>query len=343
MIVGWVSHPPIKSFVGRKTHPTRIYMTYKLSQILENLSIDFNGNDIDIDGIHTLSEASSTQLSFFTDVKYVSQLVHTKAAAVFIDAKHAEMLPNTTIALITDEAYLNLAYASKFFAYKINTKGGHPDIGKNCDIDKRVRFGNNVTLGDNVTVMAGVYVGDNVTVGSNTLLYPNVTLYHGTRIGENCIIHAGTVIGCDGYGFAHTKKGEHIKIYQNGNAIVEDDVEIGANCTIDRAVFGSTIIRKGTKLDNLIQIAHNCDVGEYTLCAAQVGLAGSTTLERNVVMGGQSGTAGHLTIGAFTTIAGKGGVTKSLESGKTYAGFPAIEIKFWRKMQAALMRIVKNR
>jgi UDP-3-O-[3-hydroxymyristoyl] glucosamine N-acyltransferase len=302
-------------------------MTYKLSQILENLNIDFAGNDIEIDGIHTLSEATSMQLSFFTDVKYASQLSQTKAAAVFIDEKHADLLPKTTIALITDEAYLNLAYASKFFAHKIITKGGHPNLGENCDIDKRVRFGNNVTLGDNV----------------NTLLYPNVTLYHGTQVGERCIIHSGTVIGCDGYGFAHTKQGEHVKIYQNGNAVVEDDVEIGANCTIDRAVFGTTYIRKGTKLDNLIQVAHNCDLGEHTLLAAQVGLAGSTTLGRNVVMGGQSATAGHLEVGAFTTIAGKGGVTKSLEGGKMYAGFPAIEIKAWRKMQAVLMRLVKKR
>jgi UDP-3-O-[3-hydroxymyristoyl] glucosamine N-acyltransferase len=125
--------------------------------------------------------------------------------------------------------------------------------------------------------------------------------------------------------------------------VIEDNVEIGANCTIDRAVFGTTIIRKGTKLDNLIQIAHNCDIGEHTLMAAQVGLAGSSILGRNVVMGGQSATAGHLEIGAFATIAGKGGVTKSLEGGKTYAGFPAIEIKLWRRMQAALMRIVKKR
>jgi len=318
-------------------------MTYKLSQITKELNIDFNGNDLEIDGIHTLSEATSSQLSFFTDAKYASQLPQTKAAAVFIDAKHAELLPDTTIALITDEAYLKLAYASKFFAHKIITKGGHPDLGEGCDIDKRVRFGNNVSLGDNVTVMAGCYVGDNVTVGSDTLLHPNVTLYHGTQVGERGIIHSGTVIGCDGYGFAHTKQGEHIKIYQNGNVVVEDDVEIGANCTIDRAVFGTTFIRKGTKLDNLIQVAHNCDLGEHTLLAAQVGLAGSTTLGRNVVMGGQSATAGHLEVGAFTTIAGKGGVTKSLEGGKMYAGFPAIEIKLWRKMQASLMRLVKKR
>lgn len=318
-------------------------MTYKLSTITEDIGIDFQGEDITIDGIHTLKEATSTQLSFFTDSKYASQLADTKAAAVLIDEKHAALLPPGTIALITNEAYLKLALASKFFAHKLGTGSEEPTVGNGCDIDKSVSFGKNVTLGDNVTVMAGCYLGDNVTVGSGTLLHPNVTLYHHTIIGAECIIHSGTVIGCDGYGFAHTKLGEHVKIYQNGNVVVEDNVEIGANCSIDRAVFGSTYIRKGTKLDNLIQIAHNCDVGEHTLCAAQVGLAGSTILGRNVVMGGQSATAGHLKVGDFATIAGKGGVTKSLEGGKTYAGFPAIEHKMWLRMQAMLSGLLKRK
>jgi len=316
-------------------------MTYTLSQITKEINVDFHADDIDIDGIHTLSEATSSQLSFFADAKYASQLSSTKAGAVFIDEKHAHLLPSTTIALVTDEAYLKLALASKFFAHKISTNAEDPTFGQAPNIDENVRFGSNVTLGDNVTLMAGCYIGDNVTVGSNTLVYPNVTLYHGTEIGENCIIHAGTVIGCDGYGFAHTKVGEHVKIYQNGNVVVEDNVEIGANCAIDRAVFGTTYIRRGTKLDNLIQIAHNCDVGEHTLCAAQVGLAGSTTLGRNVVMGGQSATAGHLEVGAFATIAGKGGVTKSLEGGKTYAGFPAMDHKIWLRMQAKIAGLLK--
>jgi len=318
-------------------------MTYKLSQITQKIGLNFSANDIDIDGIHTLSEATSTQLSFFNSEKFLDQLPLTKAAAVFIDEKYADLLPSTTVALVTDEAYLKLALASKFFAHKLESKGGHPSMGEGCDIDKRVRFGKNVTLGCNVTILAGCYVGDNVTIGSDTLLHPNVTLYHGTKLGERCIIHSGTVIGCDGYGFAHTKQGEHVKIYQNGNAVIEEDVEIGANCTVDRAVFGTTYVRKGTKLDNLIQIAHNCDVGEHTLCAAQVGLAGSTTLGRNVVMGGQSGTAGHLSIGAFSTVAGKGGVTKSLEGSKTYAGFPAIDHKTWLRQQAKLAGLVKRK
>ncbi|MEN8726828.1 MAG: UDP-3-O-(3-hydroxymyristoyl)glucosamine N-acyltransferase [Sulfurovum sp.] len=318
-------------------------MTYTLSKITEHIGLDFQGEDITIEGIHTLSEATSSQLSFFTDSKYASQLADTKAAAVLIDEKHAALLPSGTIALITDEAYLKLALVSKFFAHKLGSETEQPTVGEGCDIDKNVSFGKNVTLGDNVTLLAGCYVGDNVTIGSGTLLHPNVTLYHHTKIGSECIIHSGTVIGCDGYGFAHTKHGEHVKIYQNGNVVVEDDVEIGANCTIDRAVFGTTYIRKGTKLDNLIQIAHNCDVGEHSLCAAQVGLAGSTTLGRNVVMGGQSATAGHLEVGAFATIAGKGGVTKSLEGGKTYAGFPAIDHKMWLRLQAKMMGLVKGK
>jgi len=318
-------------------------MTYKLSQIAQKLQIDFQGKDIEIDGIHTLGEATSTQLSFFNDAKYASQLAQTKAAAVLIDAAYASQLPEGTIALITDEPYLKLAEVSELFAHTVTTVTQMPKTGEGCQIDDSARFGVNVILKDGVTVMAGCYVGDNVTIGSDTLLYPNVTLYHGTKVGTNCIIHSGTVVGCDGYGFAHTKTGEHIKIYQNGNVVIEDDVEIGANCTIDRAVFGTTRIGKGSKLDNLIQVAHNCEVGEHVLMAAQVGLAGSSKLGRNVVMGGQSATAGHLEVGAFATIAGKGGVTKSLEGGKTYAGFPAIEIRLWRKMQAALMRLVKNR
>ena len=318
-------------------------MTYRLSEITKRLQIDFQGSDTEIEGIHTLSEATPHQLSFFNDAKYAAQLSHTKAAAVLIEAQYASELPEGTVALVTDEPYLKLAEASRLFAHTMSTRSEPPQTGEGCQVDERAGFGVNVTLGDDVTIMAGCYVGDNVTIGSGTLLHPNVTLYHGTQVGSNCIIHSGTVIGCDGYGFAHTKTGEHVKIYQNGIVVVEDEVEIGANCAIDRAVFGATRIRKGTKLDNLIQIAHNCDVGEHSLMAAQVGLAGSSKLGRNVVMGGQSATAGHLEIGAFATIAGKGGVTKSLEGGKTYAGFPAIEIKLWRKMQAALMRLVKKR
>ncbi len=314
----------------------------KLTQICQEIDISFTGDDIEITGLHTLSEATPTQLSFFNDKKYLNDLHHTKAAAVLIAEEYAGLLPETTVALVTDEAYLKLALASKFFAHKIETKGDEPKIGERCDISIRASFGKNVTLGDNVIVMAGAYIGDNVSIGSNTLIYPNVTIYHHSIIGSNCIVHAGTVIGSDGYGFAHTKMGEHVKIYQNGNTVIEDDVEIGANCTIDRAVFGTTYIRKGTKLDNLIQIGHNCDVGEHSLMAGQSGIAGSTTTGRNLVIGGQSAVSGHLHIGDFVTIAGKAGVTKSLKGGKTYAGFPAIEHRMWLKQQVKISLLNKR-
>ena len=315
----------------------------KLTQICQEIDVPFSGRDIEITGLHTLSEADSSQISFFNDKKYIDALPETKAGAVLISEEYLSYLPETTVALVTDEAYLKLALASKLFAHKIETKGGHPHMGEGCDIDKRVRFGKDVTLGENVTLMAGVYVGDNVTIGSDTLLYPNVTIYHGSVVGSNCILHAGVVIGSDGYGFAHTKMGEHIKIYQNGNAVIEDNVEIGANSTIDRAVFGTTYIRKGTKLDNLIQIGHNCDLGEHSLVASQSGIAGSTIVGRNAIIGGQAAVAGHLKIGDFVTLAGRSGVTKSLESGKTYAGFPAIEHKSWLRLQAKIAGLIKKR
>ncbi|MDD5360055.1 MAG: UDP-3-O-(3-hydroxymyristoyl)glucosamine N-acyltransferase [Sulfurovaceae bacterium] len=314
-----------------------------LSEICKEIGLKLINNDLEISGIHTLSEARNCELSFFNNEKYKDSLPDTKAAAVFIESKYASLLPKTTIALITDEPYLKLALASRFFAYKLQTKEEKPMTGTNCDISSKATFGVNVTLGDNVTVMAGVYIGDDVTVGDNTIINPNVSIYHHCHIGSNCIIHSGTVIGSDGFGFAHTKMGEHVKIYQNGNVIIEDDVEIGASCAIDRAVFGSTTIKKGAKLDNLIQIAHNCEIGEYSIMTAQVGLAGSTILGRNVVMGGQSASAGHLKIGDFAQIAGMAGVTKSLDGNKVYGGFPAIEQKEWLRNQAKLNLLLKSK
>ena len=315
----------------------------KLSELCNAINLEFSGEDVEITALHTLNEAIFSQLSFFNDKKYLKELPNTQASAVLIEEKYAELLPNSTIALVTDEPYLKLALASKFFAHKVETKSEEPTMGTNCDIATTVGFGLNVTLGDNVIVMAGAYVGDNVTIGDNTLIYPNVTIYHGSEIGADCIIHAGTVIGSDGYGFAHTKMGEHIKIYQNGNTVLGDNVEIGANCTIDRAVFGTTFIRSGTKLDNLIQIGHNCDLGEHTLMAGQSGMAGSTKAGRNLIVGGQSAVSGHLVLGDFVTIAGKSGVTKSLEGGKTYAGFPAIEHRDWLRQQVRLTSLLKKK
>jgi UDP-3-O-[3-hydroxymyristoyl] glucosamine N-acyltransferase len=314
-----------------------------LKTLADALHIPYEGDDVALKGMATLKDAAPDELSVFHSEKYLDDLKSTRAAAVLLQEKYVAMLPKGVRALVTDEPYLKAAYASAYFAPKLSSKSEPPVTGEGCDIADDVRFGINVVIGDNVKVLPGCYIGDNVVIGEGTLIHPNVTIYHGTHIGKRCIIHSGTVIGSDGFGFAHTKTGEHIKFYQNGNVVIEDDVEIGANCTIDRATFGSTIIRCGSKLDNLIQIAHNCEIGAGSLLAAQVGLAGSTSLGHHVVMGGQSASAGHLHIGDIATIAGKAGVTKSLEGGKTYAGFPAVDIKIWRRLQAVLMRLVKSR
>ncbi|MFK5976013.1 MAG: UDP-3-O-(3-hydroxymyristoyl)glucosamine N-acyltransferase [Sulfurovum sp.] len=316
-------------------------MAHLLSDIAKEIGVVFKGKDCDISGINTLLDASSSELSFIHAPKYKSQLADTKAKAVLIESKYAELLPPNTIAIVTDEPYLKLALASKLFAYPISSKTYTPSCGKNCDISSSASFGKDVVLGDRVVVFAGAYIGDSVTVGNDTIIYSNVSIYHDSKIGDESIFHSGSVIGGDGFGFAHTKTGEHIKIYQNGNVIVEDRVEIGANSTIDRAVFGTTYIREGTKIDNLVQVGHNCDIGANTIFAGQAGIAGSSIVGRNVIFGGQSATAGHLSIGAFSTIGGKAGVTKSLKGNQIYAGFPAIEHKSWLRLQAKISGLLK--
>ena len=316
-----------------------------LQDIVEKLDItdDTQLKAVNISGLNTLTDANQSEISFLDNKKYLKDLANTKAAAVLIKEEFSSLVPKSTVALITDEPYLKLALASEIFApLLIEENGKSPIIGENTVIMPNVYLGKNVVIGKDSSIMAGSYISDNVTIGSNTIVYPNTVVYRDCKIGNFCIIHAGTVIGSDGFGFAHTKKGEHVKIYQNGNVIIEDNVEIGSNTTIDRAVFGSTIIKNGVKIDNQVQIAHNCVLSEHTILTAQVGLSGSSILGRNVVMGGQSATAGHLEIAAFTTIAARGGVTKSItEGGKTWAGFPLFEHRPWLKLQGKIAKLLK--
>lgn len=318
-------------------------MTYTLSQIAEKIGIDFDGKDIQINAIQTLKEATATNLSFLSDSKYTKDLSSTKAGAVLVTQKDAQLLPSGTTALIVDNPYLKLALASKLFAHDLSVETNVPIIGKDCQIAIDARFGKNVTLGDGVVVMSGCYVGENTTIGEKTILHANATIYHGCIIGSHCILHSGSVIGSDGFGFATDELGNHFKIYQNGNVVMGDEVEVGANTTVDRAVFGSTYISDAVKLDNLVQVGHNCNLGSGTIMAGQSGIAGSSKTGRNVVLGGQSATAGHLEIGDFAMVAGKSGVMKSLEGGKTYGGFPAIEQRLWLKQQAKISALTKRK
>lgn len=317
-------------------------MSRSLREICDEIGVEYSGEDRQITGLNTLAEAGPEALSFFHNEKYRKDLPRTRAAAVLLQERFAGELPDGVIPLITDEPYLKLALATALFAHKISTASEAPRLLGECDIDPTVRFGRNVTIGAGTVIMAGSYIGDDCSVGENCLIHPNVTLYHGSRIGDRCTLHSGCVIGSDGYGFAHTRDGRHIKIYQLGNTVLENDVEIGANTTIDRGALGDTIIGSGTKIDNQVQIGHNCEIGDNCLIVAQTGLSGSTKLGRNVVMGGQSATAGHLTIGDFATLAARCAATKSLEGGKVYAGVPAMDIRLWRRQQAALMRLAKK-
>ena len=313
-----------------------------LQEISEFIGIN-NQEEKEITGLNTLLDSNENQLTFLENKKYINDLKNTKAAAVLVTPENATEVPAGTIALICDEPYLNLAKISKLFAPNVvEMDGEKPLIGGGTKVMPNVYIGKDSVVGSDCTIMAGAFIGDNVKIGNNTIIYPNVTIYRDCKVGNDCIIHAGTVIGSDGFGFANTKDGKYIKIYQNGNVIIGNDVEIGANSAIDRAVFNSTIIEDGVRIDNLVHIGHNCKIGRGSILVGQVGLSGSTTLNPYVIMGGHSGTAGHLEIAPFTTIAARGGVTKSItEPKKSWAGFPLFEHKQWLKLQGKIANLLK--
>ena len=313
-----------------------------LQEIAQSINIECD-NTKEILGLSTLLDSEQTEITFLENKKYLNDLKKTRAAAVLINKEFANEVPEGTIALICDEPYLNLAKLSKLFAPEIiELEGEKPVIGGFTKVMPNVYIGKGSRIGSDCTIMAGAYIGDNVKIGNNTVIHPNVVVYRDCNIGNDCIIHAGTVIGSDGFGFANTKDGKYIKIYQNGNVEIGDDVEIGSNCAIDRAVFKSTQIANGVRIDNLVHIGHNCKLGTGCILTGQVGLSGSTVLNHYVIMGGQSGTAGHLEIAPFTTIAARGGVTKSItEQKKSWAGFPLIEHRKWLKLQSKIAKLLK--
>jgi len=317
-----------------------------LKFILENLDINLDiYKNIDlITGLNNLKEAKSCEISFLENKKYLRDLKDSKAGAIFVTEEFKDNVPSNSIALVVKEPYIYLAKASQYFAPKIlESTGDIPKIGSDCRIMQNIYLGFNTKIGDNCTIMYGAFIGDNVIIGNNTIIYPNVTIYRDCIIGNNCTIHSGTVIGSDGFGFATTKKGEHIKIYQNGNVEIGNNVEIGANCTIDRAVFSSTIIEDMVRIDNLVHVAHNCKIGKGSILVTQTGLSGSTILGEYVVMAGQSGTTGHLEIAPYSTISARGVVSKSIiEPKKQWAGFPLMEHRAWLKLQGRITKLLKG-
>ncbi len=312
-----------------------------LNEITKALVIECS-SEVEISGLNTLLDSSNSEVTFLENQKYIKDLEKTQAAAVFVKEDFKNRVPSSTIALVCDEPYIKLAEASKLFAPKImEIVGEEAVVSENCTIMSNVSLGKNSSIGPNCTIMSGAFIGDNVKIGSNTIIYPNVTIYRDCKIGNACIIHAGVVIGADGFGFAN-KHGKYIKIYQNGNVVIGNDVEIGANTTIDRAAFKSTIIGNGVRLDNLVHIGHNCVLEKGCILTGQVGISGSTTLHEYVIMGGQSAASGHLEIAPFTTIAARGGVTKTIsEPKKQWAGFPLMEHRSWLRLQSRIAKLLK--
>ena len=315
----------------------------KLSQIATLIGAEFKGKDIEITSMNTLKDATKSELSFVANAKYIKDIVTSNAAVIICDETTKEHIPEGCIALVVEAPYWEMAVVSAKFAPALeDLNSPKATVGEGTTIAPTATLANGAKVGKNSTVMAGVYVGSNAVIGDNTILYPNVVVYRDCSVGSDCIIHSGTAIGSDGFGFASDKMGMHKKIYHTGNVTIEDDVEIGSNTSIDRAVFGTTFVKQGVRLDNLIHIAHNCEIGEYSVIAGQTGLAGSSKLGRSTVFAAQSGVAGHLEIAPFNTFAARTGVTKSIkESGKTFAGFPFMDHKSWLKIQVKLARLIK--
>lgn len=314
-----------------------------LVDILKELDLSYSGKDFEVLSFGTLKDANSSQIAFFNDEKLLEDLKSTQAGAVILKEEYVEFLPSTCSAIVDENPYLQMAKMSRYFAKKLFINSGEKSISAKATVDSSAVVGDGTVIEDGVYVMAGAVIGANVLIGADSKIYPNVVIYDDTIIGKNCFIQAGAIIGSDGYGYAHTKSGEHVKIYHSGAVVIEDDVEIGANSTIDRAVFGTTRIGKNTKIDNLVHIGHNCELGESCIVVAQSGLAGSASLGHHVVLGGQSGVGGHIHIGDFAQVAARGGVTKSIEGGKTYGGFPLMLQKDWLRIQLRLIKYFKNK
>jgi len=313
-----------------------------LSILVRKLEICQNKKEFEIKGINTLVDATEDEISFFDNEKYLSSLKNTKAGAVFIKEEFVSYLPKDSSAIICENPYLSMANASKYFAKDLIRITEKRNIAKSAIIQDGVSIGNGVKIGEDVIILAGSFIGEDATIGKGSIIHPNVTIYNDTIIGENCIIHAGAVIGSDGFGYAHTNEGVCVKIHHNGKVILEDSVEIGANSTVDRAVFGKTLIKEGTKIDNLVQIGHNVEIGEHCIIVSQAGISGSTKLGRNVMMGGQSAAIGHIEIGDKAIIAARGGVTKSVKGGEIYSGYPLLKHKDWLRLQAKILKFFKN-
>ena len=302
--------------------------------------------DINVSGVSEIQNSLPGTITFLGNPKYKQFLTETQAEAIFVrnedhlNGKNGIVVSNPQLAMART---LRLFFPEKSIEPSIHESAvidSTVSVGKNIFIEAGVVIKSGASIGDNSIIGANVVIGNRATIGTNCCLKPNVTIYHNVKIGDNCIIHSGTAIGCDGFGFV-TENNIHEKIPQTGNVVIGNDVEIGSNCAIDRATIGVTSIGDMTKIDNLVHIAHNVKVGKGCLITAGFAVAGSTEIGDYCTFAGQVGIAPHVKIGSNSVFAAKSGVTKSLEGGKVYAGFPAREIREHNKREAQLQDITR--
>lgn len=308
-------------------------MKFTAKQIAEILEGDVVGNpNEEVSKLSKIEEGEKGSLTFLANPKYNHFIYETNASVVIVNKTFEPEKETFSTLIRVEDAYKAFSKLLEFYNQVKNNKTGRENphfitktasIGSNEYIGAFSYIGENVTIGENVKIYPHSYVGDNVVIGNNTTIFTGVKIYSETQIGNNCKIHAGSVIGSDGFGFAPDENGEYKAVPQTGNVIIEDNVDIGANSTIDRATLGATIIRKGVKLDNQIQIAHNVEIGKNTVVASQTGIAGSTKVGENCMIGGQVGIVGHLTLGNNLQIQAQSGISKNLKDGEVVQGTPA--------------------
>ena len=308
-------------------------MKFTAAQIAGILEGEVVGNpDAVVFKLAKIEEGTEGSLTFLANPKYVNFIYTTEATITIVNNDFVPENELTTTLIKVEDAYQSFSKLLEYYNQVKLMKSGieQPSVisenviyGKNLYLGSFSYIGKNVTIGNDVKIYPNCFIGDNVTIGDNCIFFAGVKIYSETVIGNNCNFHSGCVVGSDGFGFAPTEDGTFSKIPQIGNVIIEDDVEIGANTTIDRATLGTTLIRKGVKLDNHIQVAHNVEIGENTVIAAQTGIAGSTKIGSNCLIGGQVGIAGHITIGNNVRVQAQSGVGKNINDGEVLQGSPS--------------------
>lgn len=316
-------------------------MKFTAEQIAGILEGEVVGNpNAEVFKLAKIEEGTDGSITFLANPKYANYIYSTKASITIVNNTFEPENEISTTLIKVEDAYKAFSKLLEYYNQVKLMKSGieQPTVisdnvvyGDNLYLGSFSYLGKNVTIGNNVKIYPNCFIGDNVTIGDNTILFAGVRIYSESVIGKNCTIHSGCIIGSDGFGFAPAEDGTYSKVPQIGNVIIEDSVDIGACTTIDRATLGSTIIRKGVKLDNQIQIAHNVEIGENTVIASQTGVAGSTKIGKNCMIGGQVGIVGHITIGDRVRIQAQSGIGKSISDGETIQGSPAFNYGDWNK------------